>query len=763
MSSKDSGKGSVVVDDWVEELERTFRQMAGERSLAFSRGAGVRLQDQLREILLGFEATGPIRRPSVERAILASFARLLDAVAQAQHRRPMRDSGADEHLAGALGDWSLSLVRALREEANGGRPGAHTRSNEPPRMESTERKRSARPFKEAPREGEPKSDDDGGFAASVESDAKAAEPWPSAPSPPVPPAPDVLSSPAPSSGPWQPTLIEPRAPAAPPRNRHIPFASALPDGPDRAAAAPEPDPPRSAYARLDAPEVAVSGVEIEVVVGLAEKATPGVVGGAMTRPAGSVGAYTLSIHLVADGFQVRDGETLRRDLRVTAAEPYPTTTFHLIPAAQAEEVRPRALQAFFEVEGQTMGVAFRPLAVVRSRDLAATAERPETPPGVDLAIPTEPGAADLEVRILLVADHPGRLLWTFNTPHKGIDLPDAAVATEIGSEPQSFTRTLVDKVNAREGKRGIYALLAGLGATIADQIPAEMAELLRAVAARAAGVPNVLLLSQEPYVPWELARLDAPLLDPAAPPFLAAQVNVGRWVLPAQVERAGRGPRQPPPIEIAVRSSAVVSGVYDLPGWSRLNEAEAEAGDLVARLGAARVAASSEEVLGCLNGVPAADLLHFAVHGIYDPLGVEDGLMLTDGVTLDPYEVRGSTLKAAPFVFLNACQVGAGNKILGDYAGMAAAFLNAGASGVVAPLWSVKDTIAREIAEAFYAPAAGETTPAAALRAARKGFRDTTEAQSATYLAYQFFGHPALKLRFLQSRGDPPHGDPAQP
>jgi CHAT domain-containing protein len=535
------------------------------------------------------------------------------------------------------------------------------------------------------------------------------------------------------------------------RARERPKEAAKEEAPP--APAPEPDPPRTAYARLDAPEVVVAGLEFAIEVGLAEKPSPGVLSERMERPASSVGPYDLSLHLVADGFRLREGERLRRTLLVTAAKPYPTATFHLTAEPQEEPIRARALQAFYEVGGQTMGMAVRPVSVVRSAALVAHAEKPEkpaSPPGVDLAIPTEASAPDLEVRILVDPDHASRLLWTFTTPHKGIDLPEEPLTTDIGNDPKSFTRLLVDKVNAKEGKTGIYPLLAGIGRTIADQVPDQLQDLLRAVAGRSRGVPSVLLLSQEPYVPWELAKLDEPLLDPSAPPFLAAQVNVGRWVLPRQEKESTRQrPRQPPPIEQAVRSVAVVSGVYDLPGWNRLREAEGEAADLDQSLGAAKVDASSEKVFECLEGDPPADLLHFAVHGIYDPNGVQDGLMLIDGETLDPLQVEGLDLGRAPFVFLNACQVGAGNQILGDSAGMAAAFLAAGASGVVAPLWSVKDTLARQIAKDFYAATkAGTASPAAALRQARKGFQAEAKPQSATWLAYQFFGHPALKLHF---------------
>ncbi len=567
-------------------------------------------------------------------------------------------------------------------------------------------------------------------------------------------------------------LLGPDQPPKPPHPRKRPPARSTPDRPEAplpmsapifesnrggdllgsfstTAEPTVPDPPRTAYARLDALEVAVAGVEMEVVAGLADKPSPGVAGRPMTRPATSVGPYTLSIQLVADGFRLREGETLRRTMPVTAEEPYPATVFHLTAEPQTKDVHARTLQAFYEVEGQTIGLAVRPVAVVRSPELVAGAPKPAGSAGVALALPTDMAAADLEIRILLDRDHPGRLLWTFTSPHTAVALADKALTTEIG-DGKSFARSIVDEVNSREGKAGIYQILAGIGVKIARQMPDEIWGYLAAVATRAKnGIPNVLILSQEPYVPWELARFDAPLLDPAAPPFLAAQANIGRWVLPRQSPDSRQRPRQPPPTEVQVHSVAVISGVYDRPGWNRLLEAEGEADDLHKGYGATKVEASSVNVLTCLAGDPSADLLHFAVHGIYDPNSTQDGLMLTDGEILSPFEVAGSELGKAPFVFLNACQVGEGNQVLGDYSGLAAEFLTAGASGVVAPLWSIKDTIAREIARDFYyATAEGLAGPAAALRDARKAFKSGLAPQSATYLAYQFFGHPALKLRF---------------
>jgi CHAT domain-containing protein len=191
---------------------------------------------------------------------------------------------------------------------------------------------------------------------------------------------------------------------------------------------------------------------------------------------------------------------------------------------------------------------------------------------------------------------------------------------------------------------------------------------------------------------------------------------------------------------------AVVAGDYSNSGWDELPEATKEAKALAGEYEAKSIDADLRTVLELLKGNPKVDLVHFAVHGQYDGEVGRDGLIMVDGQVLNGNKVLARPLDG-PFVFLNACQVGAGNKILAGAAGLAADFVNAGASGVVAPLWSVKDTIAREIAQEFYSRVFGEprVSPAVALRECRAKFRDDPAA-SPTYLAYQFFGGPNMTL-----------------
>ena len=506
------------------------------------------------------------------------------------------------------------------------------------------------------------------------------------------------------------------------------------------------DPPRVSYARVDCPEAVVAEVEFELIVGLAPSPDPLVVGDPLRRPPSSVGPYFVTIQVIADGFSVRASERWRVDLPVTVQQPYPAATLHLVAAQRARPIAPASIRAMYSVDGHPIGLAVRPLAVVRNAALIDQAPPRPASPAVDMSIPTGESPPDLTVRIERAESQAsGRLLLQLLAADPSVPVPSAPMIIDIGGDPASDLRRIIDEMNAVEGKPTQFVSLRGIGLAISDQLPDAFWDVVRDVAARVKGrPPMILILSAEPYVPWELAVVDPPL-DPSAPPFLSAQANVGRWVL------GQRRPKLPPPSALSVRALAVVSGVYDLPGWERLVEAEGEAGDIVDAYGATAVNATLENVLDLLRGTPAADLIHFAVHGAFDGTAGGDGLVLVDGNALDALAVRGTPMSGTPFVFLNACQVGRGDQILGDHAGMASAFLFAGAAGVVAPLWSIDDRLARQIALRFYERALDGDSAANVLRTERAAFRDSPESVSSTYLAYQYFGHPALRLERARS------------
>ncbi|HYI22828.1 MAG TPA: CHAT domain-containing protein [Candidatus Limnocylindrales bacterium] len=601
-----------------------------------------------------------------------------------------------------------------------------------------------------------------------------AAPPPPPPPPMAPPMPTTAPAPAPmaptSPPPMAPPMPEPITPGAtttatpsatatatpgssPTRGSHAatppestgsgapPGAGASAGGSSGAGPAPAtPQPPRESYAHIFCPETVVAEMEFELVVGLAAQPDRDVVGGPMVVPERIVGPYTMTIQVIADGFRLtRPHETWRADLRVTAEAPYPTTVLHLAADEQTRPVVAQSIRAMYSIDGQAVGLAARPIAVVREASLVASTPPPPAAEPVDIMLPTDSVPPDLTVRIE-VGQPAGRLLLQLLAGDPQVVIPSEPLVVDIGNEPGLFLRDIIRKMNAAEGQPGMYKVLMGIGLTIADQLPTEFWDVVAAVGKKAGDrPPTILFLSAEPYVPWELAVMEPPL-DAALPPFLAAQASVGRWVL------GQRRPKLPPPTEVKVGSIAVVSGVYNLPGWDRLIDAEQEADELATTYGAAKVNAASQDVLRLVGGNPPADLLHFAVHGQYDPNGAIDGIVLVDGLTLDPMQVKGSPLASRPFVFLNACQVGSGEQVLGDYAGMAEAFLFAGASGVIAPLWSIDDVMARELALRFYEKALTGRTPADILREERAAFIDDPATISSTYLAYQYFGHPHMTI-----------------
>ncbi|GAB6192611.1 hypothetical protein [Desulfocastanea catecholica] len=137
---------------------------------------------------------------------------------------------------------------------------------------------------------------------------------------------------------------------------------------------------------------------------------------------------------------------------------------------------------------------------------------------------------------------------------------------------------------------------------------------------------GVLIISEDPHIPWELSVIEPPLLAEAEcpSPFLGAQVALGRWVLSPD------RPSPRPPRQVIVREQAVVSGKYEgVPGWKRLLNAEEEAKELILAWPPAQaVDAFYPAVRKCLQGKTPVDALHFALHGQFDASGLQNGLVL---------------------------------------------------------------------------------------------------------------------------------------
>jgi hypothetical protein len=472
---------------------------------------------------------------------------------------------------------------------------------------------------------------------------------------------------------------------------------------------------------------------------------------------GRIGAATIpvEVQVVADGFQPFEGWT--RVLNVLVANPAKeSVTIRLTPLPQVARVRQTSIIVHFVVDGVTCGTHTQHVVVAHAaadvpraddRGVAWTGAQP-TPPGLTLGAPLS--APDVELNIAKPDGNPakGTYVCTMRNAH-GVPVDRTPVEISLGDEARTFATTIIEDMRVWDGDPALETLFAGHSATIAGKLPKTFWEMLRAVAARVPGRPLTFQLnSADPYVPWELALMEPPL-DPGRPPILAAQVVMGRWILGDSAVSA------PPRVEVKVTKIAAMAGKYNAiaTGLRRLPEAEAEVHDLEQKFKATTYAGDSTSLKALLDASigGGAQVVHFAGHG---QVGVtrpgDAAIYLDNGKPLSPIFFRKTNLGAqhAPFIFFNACMVGVGGEMLGDYGGFPGNCLAGGFTALVAPLWAVNDTVAHWIALQFYdrALAAPARPVAEVLRELRANY--STNPTVSSYLAYVYYGNPNLKVQW---------------
>jgi hypothetical protein len=236
------------------------------------------------------------------------------------------------------------------------------------------------------------------------------------------------------------------------------------------------------------------------------------------------------------------------------------------------------------------------------------------------------------------------------------------------------------------------------------------------------------IVSDDPWIPWEILRLDEGL-------FLCEAFAVTRWISP--IRPTGYLP--------LARIAAVV------PRSSELPHAEQEWGDLQAMAGDGR---RVERLPARLREIGEAfrsglyDGWHFTGHGFFRGSSPDlSSIYLDENEELTPPDLAGEAKRMGrphPLVFLNACDTGKSGLSLTDAGGWAPHFLRAGAGAFLGSLWPIRDSRSREFARIFYAGFTGGLNLAEAVQAARQAIRSEDDP---TWLAYTVFGHPLAVCR----------------
>ncbi|MCK1480745.1 CHAT domain-containing protein [Bradyrhizobium sp. 197] len=317
----------------------------------------------------------------------------------------------------------------------------------------------------------------------------------------------------------------------------------------------------------------------------------------------------------------------------------------------------------------------------------------------------------------------------------------------VGTHPEEFAKELSEigrgVLPSEEQRAG---RLRNIGLDIAALIPKELLDgndaVLRAALTKKGAGPSILILTDDAFIPWELALLPAGG-GGAGRRYLGEAARVGRWPINDDFAAPRAG------LELG-DFHVVVASSYETTGSRRdLPHAIAEAEFAVTKFGAMRHEANGAEIAEWLASPrPNAETLLLALHGYSDPRANEQRLILGDGHEMTPADLLGLDGKDRPprpysVVFINACQAGTGGQTLGQVSGFPGTLTRRGTGAVIAPLWEVDDAGACHFARCFFTKMLDEAMEAGV---ALKSLRQDAASPGITRLAYIFYGHPLLKL-----------------
>ena len=544
------------------------------------------------------------------------------------------------------------------------------------------------------------------------------------------------------------------------------------------AAAPQ---PTQVWPRIDAPGFKPAAQPFDVVVGFAANQQSGVAGGVVHLPfTPETPVLDLTIELSAcAGIEAPQGWS--RPLRVSADSVLSAEVrFNLVGTEPTNRERAclTTLDVRYVLGGTICGTASRPLVILPA---ASNGPPPALPFGTawqsmpaassPVTLVADEHAPDLTIEITNPGgDTSGRYECRLISPH-ALATPSGPFKIALGNDAKTFAKQMVDDLRQYAASELIESALESMGRLVTERLPAQVFDALREVAARVApAAPAVLIVSAEPYVPWELAWMDTPL-DATRPNFLGSQSIVGRWLRDGASEPGAASastvvarPATHPVAAIDVGNMAVMAALYKSEsGLRRLPQAEDEVRQLAKSYPGVLLPARAQELRDVLNATVRRDIdpieiqaLHFAGHGDFDPTRPDGAAMfLESGDPLRSMLFRAAKYggKRQPLLFLNACMLGIGGELLGDMGGFPGNSLRGGFGGVVGALWEVDDDVAHDIALEFWsralppAPASGEPVGAILRDLRAKYVPGATPAPVSTYLAYVYYGHPRLTLR----------------
>ncbi|HET9210704.1 MAG TPA: CHAT domain-containing protein [Thermoanaerobaculia bacterium] len=423
--------------------------------------------------------------------------------------------------------------------------------------------------------------------------------------------------------------------------------------------------------------------------------------------------------------------TILRDL-----ERSPSAEFTVVrkdSAANAGDTGPVTFSALFAYQGRPCGRVSRQVPLAAG--LAEPPKTPLPPPGISVEAAAKP--ADLSVRIVAGGEDERLFQCIVQTPHLPAYQQGQTGTWRLPAIAGDFVKGLMAQFTAAgASNRARTFALRGAGIQLFEAAPKIFQQVFWEMIDAGKPPRTISIVTEEPYIPWELMVPTRPgkdgedeQRDPLGVEFL-----VSRWTSREHIQA---------PQRIPLRNAWVVA-----PTDSKLASAEEEAALVLKEITGERIAPASIDMLEQDLAKQGRSLLHFICHGESGDDGSQ-ALLMEKKEKLSPSFLRAMPgVKKAfrdskPLVFLNACQVGRVVPALIGVGGFAEQFMTLGASGVIAPLWSVKDSVAHQLAVELYQRIDKEPqTPFAEILRDLRKRSYAEEGGEDTWAAYCFYGDP---------------------
>ncbi|MCK1445452.1 CHAT domain-containing protein [Bradyrhizobium sp. 48] len=497
---------------------------------------------------------------------------------------------------------------------------------------------------------------------------------------------------------------------------------------------------RTPHLRFDAPLQPDAVFQVQVYLDT-QAAQAGEDSEDLVLPAGT----QVQVHLTVSSHFVVLSDVVRTMTVYADSGPSEACSFELMvkPANALRVDMPPMITALFFHKGRPSGKVTRMVTIA---GLAAAAAPVGRPARVEFQRCRTP---DLSIAIRAAEANDGRQFeCTLSTPLLEAYKVPITTAWNLPGVAEQLVRGYMQAFTRKQpGPGALIAELRGAGIALFDAAPRAFQNLFWKLVDAEKLPREISIVSEEPYIPWELMipRRKRTNGEVETRKPLGVEFPIGRWIPPDFV--AGR-------TRIPFTDSYVIAPKYT---GTRLMLAFSDSEQALLTNDFAAEAITPATFAQIAEKLTSAgrSLVHFVCHGKdagdgRQVLQLEHSEELSSSQLLGIEGLERTFAHKRPFVFINACEVGRGTAALVGLGGFATSFIELGASAVIAPLWSVKDGIAHQVAETFYRSVKSEpSTPfAEILRRLRTKAYEGDSAED-TYAAYCFYGDPCAACEII--------------